>query len=306
VNHPVVHKRVAVMRRQPSVLRPIQQRSSGGPHAEQLTQAFTLHDDERRASDPDAERPLGWRLSATRASADAGRGWESGLRDLPAAVRRPGFSPQSVLGQERVASRASRARAAADSGHRHPRSRDEARAPQRAAATGHISVRERARRWMSSWPLAVTPPPRRAPPRSSSDGWIPTSASRRGDRHRGRIGTSGAGRQWRRPSLPISGAATGSRSTLGTTPCLLVASGRCGTRRPPRIAFIPTPAMSTACLDRTRSARCRRRRWLCSTRAGWPGPSTSMLRRPRTRCDDSAVGVDIDDVGLALATERVW
>jgi len=42
------------------------------------------------------------------------------------------------------------------------------------------------------------------------------------------------------------------------------------------------------------------------TRAGWPGPSTSMLRRPRTRCDDSAVGVDIDDVGLALETERVW
>jgi len=31
-----------------------------------------------------------------------------------------------------------------------------------------------------------------------------------------------------------------------------------------------------------------------------------MSRRPRTRCDDSAVGVDIDDVGLALETERVW
>jgi hypothetical protein len=40
---------------------------------------FMLHDDERRASDPDAERLLGWRVSATRASADAGRGWECGL-----------------------------------------------------------------------------------------------------------------------------------------------------------------------------------------------------------------------------------
>jgi transaldolase len=169
--------------------------------------------------------------------------------------------------------------------------------------TSRSSIR---RGWRSSGPPAVTPPPCTASPGSRQsgghdvDGRVEATGTEDASAPRG-PGVSGAGQAG---LSALAGPVLG--STLGTTRCLLVASGRCGPRRAPRIPPIPDTRNVDSMFGRDTVTTLPEATMALFEDQGRLVRTIDVLARPRTRCDDSAVGVDMDDVGLALETERVW